>query len=95
MVTQRQGIASDTIDTMPLETFEAYRDHGDPALRLEIGFAEAERVLEILGELDLDLDAVTDKLESEGVQKFIAAHDRLLLAITDRCAQAVSRVRSP
>jgi len=30
-----QLIGSDTVNTVPPETIDAYRDHGDPKLRLE------------------------------------------------------------
>jgi transaldolase/glucose-6-phosphate isomerase len=67
-----------TINTVPLETLDAYRDHGNPALRLEDGVAEARDVLQKLSEVNIDLDQVTQQLEDEGVDKFIQPFDRLL-----------------
>lgn len=63
-------IGAGTINTMPLETIEAYRDHGAPRLTLEDHMAQAQSVLARLGELGIDLDAATDQLENEGVVKF-------------------------
>jgi transaldolase len=77
-----------TIDTMPLETLEAYRDHGEPQVRLGNDLAEARWVLENLPALGIDLDAATAQLEREGVQKFVAPFDKLLRSITGKQAGA-------
>jgi transaldolase/glucose-6-phosphate isomerase len=71
-------IGPETVNTLPLETLNAYRDHGDPTPRLEEGVAEARDVLQRLGELDIDLDAVTQQLEDEGVVKFVKPFDQLM-----------------
>lgn len=60
-------IGRDTVNTLPMETLEAYRDHGRPAATLEEGVAEAQAVLDRLPELDIDLDNVARQLEDEGV----------------------------
>ncbi len=83
-------IGPDTIDTMPLETFEAYRAHGDPAVRLEDHLDQARAVLDGLKPAGIDLDAVTRRLEQEGVQKFSASYDRLIAAIARRCDAALA-----
>lgn len=71
-------IGPETINTLPLETFEAYRDHGDPAVRLEHGAASALQLLHQLAERGVDLDQVTQQLEDEGIAKFVAPFDKLL-----------------
>ena len=81
-------IGEGTIDTVPIETFEAYRDHGDPASRLEQNVEQAREVLARLPRANIDLGAVTDRLEDEGVRKFIEAYDRLLAAIAERRERA-------
>jgi transaldolase len=45
-------IGPGTIDTLPLETLCAYRDHGRPGLRLEEGAEDGRRVLERLPRTD-------------------------------------------
>jgi len=40
-------IGPDTINTIPTETLNAYRDHGDPAVRLEDDLDEAYKVMQI------------------------------------------------
>jgi transaldolase len=63
-------IGSGTINTLPLETLRAYRDHGRPALRLEEGAEEGRGLLESLPQAGIDLAALTQQLENQGVKKF-------------------------
>jgi len=74
-------IGPDTVNTLPLETLDAYRDHGEPASRLQENVAEAEKILKTLPELGIDLSKVTQRLEDEGIQKFIDPFDRLLASL--------------
>ncbi|MGE3295966.1 MAG: transaldolase [Porticoccaceae bacterium] len=78
-------IAPETVNTLPPATLEAYRDHGDPALRLEPGIAEAAQGIAHLAAVGIDMDRVAEQLEREGVDKFIAAHDALLAVLATRC----------
>ena len=57
------------VNTAPMETLDAYRDHGDPKARLEQDVEEARSVLEQLTELNISLDDVTRQLEDEGFAK--------------------------
>lgn len=82
-------IGSETVNTMPLETLNAYRDHGNPAPRLEEAGQEAHHVLARLSETGIDLEAVTRQLEEEGVRKFIVPFDRLMTTLEERCAAAL------
>ena len=79
-------IGRDTISTMPPETLNAYRDHGKPTLTLEEGTPAAYRVFEGLRRVGMDLDALTQKLEDEGVTKFIKASDQLMDALREKRA---------
>lgn len=78
-------IAPDTVNTLPPSTLEAYRDHGDPALRLEPGIAAAAQQIARLVAAGIDMDRVAEQLEREGVDKFSAAHDALLAVLAARC----------
>jgi transaldolase len=71
-------IGPDTVNTAPLETLDAYRDHGNPKARLEHDVEEARLVLERLPELGIGLDQVTQQLEDDGVEKFNKPFDKLL-----------------
>jgi len=71
-------IGPDTVNTVPMETLEAYRDHGNPALRLEEGLDQAASVLQRLPELGIDIHQVTQQLEDEGIEKFNQPYDSLM-----------------
>ena len=77
-------IGPDTINTLPMETIDAYRDHGDPAPRLEEGLDEAQGVMTSLMELGIDINAVTRRLEEEGIVKFSEPFQKLIRAIDKR-----------
>lgn len=77
-------VGADTINTMPLDTLEAYRAHGRPQRRLPDAVREGRAALRDLALLGIGLDEVAAQLESEGVRKFRASHDGLLAAIAAR-----------
>jgi transaldolase len=77
-------IGQDTINTMPPATLDAYRDHGKPALTLEESTPGAYQVLENLRRVGIDLDEITQKLEDEGVSKFMKAFDQLMDALSEK-----------
>jgi transaldolase len=84
-------IGRDTVNTAPVETLDAYRDHGDPQARLEEDVAAAARILKRLPELGISLDKVTQQLEDEGVEKFNRPFDKLMAALAHRSAQRQPR----
>src|SRR5438477_131357 len=59
-----------TVNTMPRATFEAFRDHGRVALTLQQDVDGARRVLDRLAMTGIDLAAITQELEDEGVAGF-------------------------
>ena len=71
-------LGPDTVNTMPLETVEAFQDHGEVRLTLEEGLDDAKRLLDELAGVGVDYDDVTDTLEREGVQKFSDSFEELL-----------------
>jgi transaldolase len=83
-------IGPDTINTLPLQTLEAFRDHGDPTPCLEQGRDDARATLRELGEVGIDLEAVGRQLEEEGVRKFIEPFDRLHAELRRKLASAES-----
>jgi transaldolase len=82
-------IGPDTINTMPMETLKAYRDHGVPAQRLLNDAEGALGTLQRLPEMGIDLDAATQQLEDEGVKKFLASLDDLINVLAKKRAEAV------
>ncbi len=71
-------IGRETINTLPDKTLAALREHGQPALRVEEGIAEAEAQLAELARLGIDMDAVGNTLQDDGVALFEAAYQKLL-----------------
>ncbi len=69
---------------MPPETFEAYRDHGDPKVRIHDELSAAHAAFAALPPLGIDFAAVVSELEDEGVKKFSDSYDSLLQAIVDK-----------
>ena len=45
--------------TVPIKTINAYRDHGDPQLRLEQDAAGASAIITRLSELGINIDTLT------------------------------------
>jgi len=74
-------IGADTVNTMPMETVDAYRDHGKPAARITDELTDAQRKLAQLKEIGLDLAAATKQLEDEGVKKFVEPFEKLLASL--------------
>jgi len=77
-------IGPDTVDTVPLETIEAFRDHGIAANTLEQDLDKSTEVLEKLKKGGIDIDQITQQLEDEGIDKFNKPFEKLLKAIEDQ-----------
>jgi transaldolase len=82
-------IGPETVNTLPMETVVAYRDHGRPASHLEKDPAKAQQALASLATLGLDIDQMTQQLEDEGVQKFIQPFDSLLGVLENKRVAAL------
>ncbi len=78
-------IGPDTINTVTVETLDAYRDHGKPNASLEQDVEHAGWVLQRLPELGISIDQATQQLEDEGVAKFNHAFDKLMNALMQSC----------
>ena len=76
-------IGPDTVNTVPVETLNAYRDHGLPKARIERNVEEAAAVLKNLAHLGISIDAVTQQLEDEGVEKFNKPFDNIMAKLTE------------
>ena len=75
------SIGPDTVNTLPPKTLEAYRDHGEPKVRIFDARPEAAEMIDSLSERGIDFGNVTDELEVEGVKKFAASYEQLLNTI--------------
>ncbi|MGH7542712.1 MAG: transaldolase [Gemmatimonadota bacterium] len=83
-------IAPDTVNTVPPDTLDAFRDHGDPQVRIFDGRDEAHRVMDDLDDLGIEFGDVTRELEVEGVEKFGKSYDDLLETIRQERARVAT-----
>ena len=74
-------IGNETVNTLPLPTLEAFRDHGKPVETLEKDVEGAREHLETLERLGISLESVTDVLLEEGVKSFSTSFTKLLSAV--------------
>ncbi len=72
-------IGSDTVNTMPEPTMDAFRAGGEVQETVTEGLDYWLQTLERLQDLGVDVDAVMQRLLAEGVQKFIDSYDQLLV----------------
>ena len=74
-------IGRNTINTLPIDTLDAFRDHGQVMNSLTENLDRATEVLQCLKDKGIVLDRITQKLEEEGIEKFNASFDTLLKGI--------------
>lgn len=79
-------IGSDTVNTVPPQTYTAYRDHGDPKVRIHDDLAGARATLATLKECGIDFAKITKELEDDGVKKFAQSFDELMASIASKRA---------
>lgn len=80
-------IADQTVNTLPPATLEAYRDHGQPEVRIADDLSGAQQSVTALKALGIDMDEVSDQLEREGVDKFKQPFDALLAQLRKQLAE--------
>jgi transaldolase len=83
-------IGPDTVNTVPPATLDAFQGHGEMRAMLEQDGGQAEKDLQALAELGIDLAQVTEELERDGVAKFADSYDALL-ALLDQKRFQVSK----
>ncbi|MBO2030719.1 transaldolase [Siccationidurans ginsengisoli] len=88
-------IGPKTVNTIPVETMDIFKEKGKPADRLEQGLELAQAVLRDLPKVGIDLDAQTAQLEKEGVQKFIEPFGKLIDSVEKKRQAAVDATKQP
>jgi len=79
-----QLIGTNTVNTVPPVTLDAVQAHGELFATLEREVDAAQRYLNRLDDLEIDLARITQDLEQEGVKKFADSYDQLLLALREK-----------
>ncbi|MAT41074.1 MAG: transaldolase [Anaerolineaceae bacterium] len=77
-------IGENTVNTMPPQTLDAFRDHGKAEEKITKGVKEAEELLTHLESLGISMQEVTQKLEDDGVKSFADAFQSMLETIRER-----------
>lgn len=77
-------IGPDTVNTMKPETINAFRDHGKVQLTLAKGLDEAGSTIEQLAKLGIDIKAITEKLQIDGVMSFTDSYNKLLASLQEK-----------
>jgi len=83
-------IGSDTVNTAPIETLYAFRDHGEPMYRLDKDTDKASFILHQLQLLGINIDKVTQQLEDEGIKKFKQPFDKLMGSLEKKCNEILN-----
>ncbi len=81
-------IGPDTVNTIPPQTMDAFRDHGVVGDALSAREKEAAEILRDLGLLGIGIEEVCEKLTKDGVESFSDSFCKLLAAIERRLAEA-------
>ncbi len=81
-------IGPQTVNTLPQNTLDAFREHGVVATTLTDKVDDAKAALAALAALGIDMDAVTAQLEVEGVDAFAKSFDALIDAVAAKMAVA-------
>jgi transaldolase len=76
-----QLIGPHTVNTMPLATIEAFKDHGVVARTVDAGLDEAEGVIADLERLGISMGDVTDKLLVDGLASFQKSYDAVIAGL--------------
>src|SRR5512147_190364 len=83
-------IGPETVNTVPPQTLEAFKDHGKAEVTITRGLEQAHEDLKQLKAAGIDMDVVTQELEDEGVKAFADAFSQLLGTIEKRRQTALA-----
>lgn len=79
-----------TVNTLPQQTLDAFRDHGKAERTLDRGTEDAHRTMERLAAAGIDVRAATEKLQTDGVglfcDSFNKANETIEKALSERIA---------
>ena len=77
-------IGENTVNTIPIDTLNAFRDHGTPAITIEEDIEKAAAQLKELKDNGFDMEAISQHLEEDGVEKFNVSFRNLLKAVEEK-----------
>jgi transaldolase len=74
-------VATDTVNTLPRNTLDAYREQGEPDIRIEQAINDADEVMKLLAVLGIDIPVLMQALEDEGIRKFVEPYSAILATL--------------
>lgn len=77
-------IGPNTVNTLPPATLDAVRDHATVKETIRSGVDEAKQLFAKLGKIGVDMAAVTETLQSQGVTLFFDSYKQLLKALDEK-----------
>ena len=80
-------IGPHTVNTMPRQTIAAFLDHGTVERTIDKDLAGAYKTMADLAAAGIDIDAVTEQLEDEGIASFAKSYDSLLAGVASKRSQ--------
>ena len=75
------------INTVPPQTLDAFKDHGETRRTVDAGVDDARRTLERLEQTGISMKAVTDKLLVDGLASFQKSFDSLIAGLERKSRQ--------
>lgn len=75
------------INTVPPQTLDAFKDHGETRRTVDAGVDEARRTLERLEKASISMTSVTDKLLVDGLAAFQKSFDSLIAGLEQKSRQ--------
>ncbi|HEX8706953.1 MAG TPA: bifunctional transaldolase/phosoglucose isomerase, partial [Pyrinomonadaceae bacterium] len=87
-------IGPETVNTVPPQTYTAFRDHGRVAPTLEANLDESRAVIAKLAEIGIDLQKVTEKLQHDGLEAFVGSFDTLVQSIEAKRSSLISGINN-
>jgi transaldolase len=80
-------VGPDTVNTLPPQTLDALRDHGNAARSIDLYVEEAYALIEKLGTVGINMREVTDQLQTDGVRLFAEAFEKMIADIEAKRAK--------
>lgn len=71
-------IGPDTINSVPLSTLEAFRNHGKAHATLMAGMSEVENIVGVLVRNEISVNSIGQSLLTDGVEAFSKSYDQLM-----------------
>ena len=82
-------IGPDTVNTLPDNTLAAFIDHGTLSRSVDSSFDDAEKILQTVESLGIDLQEVAVKLEDQGVKAFETSFENLLTTLQKKAESMI------